>query len=153
MIMRVIADVRMIQSIDNIFTLAPRTAWPKTEPHYLPGSYSSPIFHGNISLARKFPFSNKCKCKMAIPLLTLLRTITKIHHFGILYLWTIRIIGEICIWLWKPVKLIVGVYVMVKISETDDWNVFDATLPLIAHQYRRSWEDPGIVKMLMVMVE
>ena len=52
-------------------------------------------------------------------------------------------------------KLIVGVYVMVKISETDDWNVFDATLchALIAHQYRRSWEDPGIVKMLMVMVE
>ena len=49
-------------------------------------------------------------------------------------------------------KLIVGVYVMVKISETDDWNVFDAALPLIAHQYRRSWEDPGIVKMLRMMM-
>ena len=49
-------------------------------------------------------------------------------------------------------KLIVWVYVMVKISETDDWNVFDATLPLIAHQYRRSWEDPGIVKMFMMMM-
>ena len=36
-----------------------------------------------------------------------------------------------CIQLWKPVKLIVGVYVMVKISETDDWNVFDAALPVI----------------------
>ena len=48
--------------------------------------------------------------------------------------------------------MIVGVYVMVKISETDDWNVFDATLPLIAHQYRRSWEDPGIVKMFMMMM-
>ena len=117
--------LRMIQSIDNIFTLAPRTAWPKKEPHYLPGSYSSPIFRGNKSLARKFPFSNKCKCKMAIPLLTLLRTITKIHHFGILCLWNIRII---CILLCKSVQLIVGVCVMVKISETDDWNVFDATL-------------------------
>ena len=53
----------------------------------------------------------------------------------------------------KAVKLIVGVYVMVKISETDDWNVFDATLPLIAHQYRRSWEDPGIVKMFMMMMK
>ena len=50
-------------------------------------------------------------------------------------------------------KLIVGVYVMVKISETDDWNVFDAALPLIAHQYRRSWEDPGIVKMFMMMMK
>ena len=42
---------------------------------------------------------------------------------------------------------------MVKISETDDWNVLDATLPLIAHQYRRSWEDPGIVKMFMMMMK
>ena len=41
---------------------------------------------------------------------------------------------------------------MVKISETDDWNVFDAALPLIAHQYRRSWEDAGIVKMFMMMM-
>ena len=46
-----------------------------------------------------------------------------------------------------------GVYVMVKISETDDWNVFDATLPLIAHQYRRSWEDPGIVKMFIMVMK
>ena len=53
----------------------------------------------------------------------------------------------------KAVKLIVGVYVMVKFSETDDWNVFDAALPLIAHQYRRSWEDPGIVKMFMMTMK
>ena len=50
-------------------------------------------------------------------------------------------------------KLIVGVCVMVKISETDDWNVFDATLPLITHQYRRSWEDPCTVKIFIMMMK
>ena len=50
-------------------------------------------------------------------------------------------------------ELIVGVYVMVKISETDGWNVFDAALPLIAHQYRRPWEDLGIVKRFMMMMK
>ena len=45
-----------------------------------------------------------------------------------------------CMWWWKSVKLMIGMCSM------------QLCLSLIAHQYRRSWEDPGIVKMLRMMM-
>ena len=111
----------MIQSIDDIFTLAPHTACPKKEPLYLIGSHTR-IFRGNISLARKFPFSNKCKCKMVISLLTLFKNNdqnTSFRHFILVknqdYWWKNAVDHENqwswslgCIWWCKPVKLMIG---------------------------------------------